>query len=79
MTAKINQLGDLPDELTVIEQCCRQALAKISAPNFKNTFQKIRHNWRTRHQLSQLSEAQLKDVGLTKIDVYQERQKPLWR
>ncbi|WP_160173679.1 DUF1127 domain-containing protein [Nitrincola sp. A-D6] len=40
---------------------------------------KVVHNWRTRSRLSQLNEAQLKDIGLTVADVDHEINKPLWR
>ncbi|WP_341703812.1 DUF1127 domain-containing protein [Ferrovibrio sp.] len=34
---------------------------------------------RERDQLAELSDAALKDVGLTRADVWAERRKPLWR
>ncbi len=73
-----------------INECCKQTLEKIEISNWKrillkvhNTLKKIvlkmHHNWKTRNQLSHLTEAQLKDIGLTKCDVYEEVQKPIWK
>jgi uncharacterized protein YjiS (DUF1127 family) len=38
-----------------------------------------RANPRSRHALSQLGDHTLKDIGLTRCDVYRECTKPFWR
>jgi uncharacterized protein YjiS (DUF1127 family) len=38
-----------------------------------------RHRARTRAQLARMSEAELKDIGLTHTDAWAEIQKPCWR
>lgn len=40
---------------------------------------KSKHNWSTRNQLARLNDAALKDIGLTRADVYEELNKPLWK
>ena len=35
--------------------------------------------YHNRQQLSQLSDHMLKDIGLTRADVYRETQKPFWK
>lgn len=38
-----------------------------------------KHNRTTRHQLSHLDRRQLKDIGLSESDIYQELRKPFWK
>ena len=40
---------------------------------------RAQHNRRTRQQLARLNESQLKDIGMTKAETYEELNKPLWR
>lgn len=54
-------------------------LVKAKSKAWKQLFEKIIHNWRTRSRLSTLNEAQLKDIGLTAADVDHEIHKPLWK
>jgi uncharacterized protein YjiS (DUF1127 family) len=62
-----------------ITSSCKNALAKLKENTWKQRLAKIAHNWRTRSRLSQLNDAQLKDLGLTSADVEQEVNKPLWK
>jgi uncharacterized protein YjiS (DUF1127 family) len=62
-----------------INNCCKETLDNLKEKPWKAIFKKIAHNWRTRSRLSQLNEAQLKDIGLTAADVEKEINKPLWK
>ena len=44
-----------------------------------HVLQKTNHNWHTRKSLAKLNDAALKDIGLSKADVDQELNKPLWK
>ena len=46
---------------------------------FLKLSKRIGHNLRTRKQLSQLSDVELKDIGITKADVYEELKKHPWQ
>ncbi|NVK75674.1 MAG: DUF1127 domain-containing protein [Oceanospirillaceae bacterium] len=58
---------------------CKKTLAKLKENTWKQRLAKIAHNWRTRSRLSQLNDAQLKDLGITAADVDHEVNKPLWK
>ncbi|SHF98333.1 Uncharacterized conserved protein YjiS, DUF1127 family [Marinomonas polaris DSM 16579] len=62
-----------------ITTSCKNSLAKLKENTWKQRLAKIAHNWRTRNRLSQLNDAQLKDLGLTAADVDQEVRKPVWK
>ncbi|WP_421851288.1 DUF1127 domain-containing protein [Marinomonas sp.] len=62
-----------------ISQCCKDTLDNLKEKPWKAIFKKIAHNWRTRNRLSQLNDAQLKDLGLTAADVDHEVRKPVWK
>lgn len=62
-----------------ISQCCKATLENLKEKPWKAIFKKIAHNWRTRSRLSQLNDAQLKDLGLTAADVEHEVNKALWK
>ncbi len=34
--------------------------------------------WRSRHELESLSDATLRDIGITRYDAHRELQKPFW-
>ncbi|MBD5770367.1 DUF1127 domain-containing protein [Marinomonas sp. SM2066] len=46
---------------------------------WKQHLKRIVHNWRTRSRLNSLSDAQMKDLGLTSSDIYNETNKALWK
>ncbi|QUX92250.1 hypothetical protein CYL31_12940 [Marinomonas sp. A3A] len=73
------EMNKLESSELVITNECKNALAKLKEKPWKAIFKKIAHNWRTRSRLSQLNDAQLKDLGLTAVDVDQEVNKPLWK
>ena len=58
---------------------CKNTLAKLKEKTWKQRLAKIAHNWRTRRQLINLDEAQLKDIGLTAADVDHEVNKSIWK
>ncbi|MBJ7539773.1 DUF1127 domain-containing protein [Marinomonas transparens] len=63
----------------LISQCCQRIEKKLT---FKNVLAKLRkayRNWRTRRQLMTISETDMKDLGLTRSDVYHEIEKPFWK
>ncbi|WOD07642.1 DUF1127 domain-containing protein [Marinomonas sp. GJ51-6] len=62
-----------------IEACCKSALDNLKKNTWRKLLAKIVHNWKTRSRLKTLSDAQLKDLGLTSSDVYNEVHKPLWK
>ncbi|NLQ18429.1 DUF1127 domain-containing protein [Marinomonas sp. M1K-6] len=62
-----------------ISHCCQATLENLKEKPWQAIIKKIAHNWRTRNRLSQLNEAQLKDIGLTAADVDHEVNKPLWK
>ena len=76
----------ISEEMNNIQSCqleisndCKNALAKLKENTWKQRLAKIVHNWRTRHRIRYLNEAQLKDIGLTAADVDQEVRKPVWK
>ncbi|WP_137169541.1 DUF1127 domain-containing protein [Marinomonas sp. FW-1] len=73
------EMNNLENNQLDITSNCKNALAKLKANTWKQRLAKIAHNWRTRSRLSQLNDAQLKDLGLTAADVDQEVRKPVWR
>ncbi|PJE57195.1 DUF1127 domain-containing protein [Marinomonas sp. BSi20584] len=73
------ELNKLESSQLDITSNCKNALAKLKANTWKQRLAKIAHNWRTRSRLSQLNDAQLKDLGLTAADVDQEVRKPAWK
>ncbi|WP_100636112.1 DUF1127 domain-containing protein [Marinomonas sp. ef1] len=73
------ELNNLENNQLDITSNCKNALAKLEANTWKQRLAKIAHNWRTRSRLSQLNDAQLKDLGLTAADVDQEVRKPVWK
>jgi len=75
----LNKLPSLEQNVQKISECCEHTLDKIETSRWKNILLKMHHNWKTRSQLSNLTEAQLKDVGLTKLDVYRECGKSIWK
>jgi len=65
---------------------CSDSLQKVhhkihvfSIKNGKRLLAKMHHNWKTRSQLQRLNDSQLKDLGLTSSDVYEEVHKPIWK
>lgn len=62
-----------------IEVCCKNTLDNLKKNTWKKRLAKILHNWKTRSKLNTLNEAQMKDLGLTTIDIEQETNKPLWK
>jgi uncharacterized protein YjiS (DUF1127 family) len=67
-----------------IESCCKNALDNLKETTqkqnvWKRLLQRIVHNWKTRSRLNSLSDAQMKDLGLTSSDIYNETNKPLWK
>lgn len=62
-----------------IEACCKNTLENLNEKTWKKIIKKIVHNWRTRGMLHTLSDAQMKDLGLTAVDIEQETNKPLWK
>jgi len=73
------ELNNLKNSQMDINDCCKNALAKLKKSTWKQRLAKIVHNWRTRSRLSQLNDAQLKDIGLTAADVKHEVRKPVWK
>ena len=73
------EMNKLESSELVITNECKNALAKLKEKPWKATFKKMLHNWRTRSRLSQLNDAQLKDLGLTAADVDHEVRKPVWK
>ena len=73
------------EKLDIALQCksalqqSNQKVALFSFYKVKRTLARLQHNWKTRAQLQRLNEAQLKDLGLTSSDVYEEVHKPLWK
>ncbi|GGN32264.1 MULTISPECIES: DUF1127 domain-containing protein [Marinomonas] len=72
-------LNNLENSQLNVSQCCKATLDNLKEKPWKAIFKKIAHNWRTRNRLSQLNEAQLKDIGLTAADVDHEVNKALWK
>ena len=72
-------LNNIENSQLKISQCCKATLDNLKKRQWKTIFKKIAHNWRTRNRLSQLNEAQLKDIGLTAADVEHEVRKPVWK
>jgi len=62
-----------------IEACCKSALDNLKKNTWRKLLAKIVHNWKTRSKLNTLNEAQMKDLGLTTVDIEQETNKPLWK
>lgn len=79
MKAHYNQSSELDTVCTVIAEKQKKTLAMLNSKNWRALLSKMHHNWKTRARLNQLNDAQLKDVGLTSSDVYQEVHKPLWK
>lgn len=52
---------------------------KVRFDRLLRLLQKYYANARQRHALSQLSDAQLKDIGITRVDALQEAGKPFWK
>jgi uncharacterized protein YjiS (DUF1127 family) len=73
------EMSNLENSQLDINDCCKNALAKLKENTWKQRLAKIAHNWRTRSRLSRLDDAQLKDIGLTAADVDHEVHKPLWK
>lgn len=73
------ELNILKNSQLDITSSCKNALAKLKENTWKQRLAKITHNWRTRSRLSQLNDAQLKDLGLTSADVDYEVRKPVWK
>jgi uncharacterized protein YjiS (DUF1127 family) len=73
------ELNNLENSQRNISQCCKATLDSLQEKPWKAIFKKMLHNWRTRNRLSQLNEAQLKDIGLTAADVDHEVNKALWK
>ena len=73
------ELNNLENNQLDITSSCKNALAKLKENTWKQRLAKITHNWRTRSRLSQLNDAQLKDLGLTAADVDHEVRKPVWK
>ena len=65
-------LNNLENSQLNVSQCCKATLDNLKEKPWKAIFKKIAHNWRTRNLLSELNEAQLKDIGLTAADVDKE-------
>lgn len=72
-------LNNLENSQLNVSQCGKATLDNLKKRQWKTIFKKIAHNWRTRNRLSQLNEAQLKDIGLTAADVEHEVNKALWK
>lgn len=59
----------------------------VSAPVKKKSLIKIlfstlllwRHNYASRRQLAQLSQGQLKDIGINRSEALEEARKPFWK
>ncbi|ETX09771.1 hypothetical protein MUS1_05860 [Marinomonas ushuaiensis DSM 15871] len=73
---EINQAKNIP---LSINQCCENTLDTLTKKSLKPLFKKMLHNWKTRSRLHTLSESQMKDIGLTSVDIYNETNKPLWK
>ena len=78
-TCTSETLSNNPCHQIDISQCCKDTLDNLKEKPWKAIFKKIAHNWRTRSRLSQLNDAQLKDLGLTAADVDHEVRKPVWK
>ena len=72
-------LNNIENSQLNVSQCGKATLDNLKEKQWKTIFKKIAHNWRTRNRLSQLNEAQLKDIGLTAADVDHEVRKPVWK
>ena len=72
-------LNNLENSQLNVSQCCKATLDNLKEKPWKAIIKKIAHNWRTRNRLSQLNDAQLKDLGLTAADVDHEVRKPVWK
>lgn len=78
-TCTPEEMNNLENNQLNVSQCCKATLDNLKKKPWKAIFKKIAHNWRTRNRLSQLNEAQLKDIGLTADDVNHEVRKPVWK
>ncbi|WP_394183545.1 DUF1127 domain-containing protein [Marinomonas posidonica] len=79
MNTHSNQSSELVKVCSTIVEKQQNALARLNSKNWRILIAKMHHNWRTRRQLNRLNDSQLKDLGLTSSDVYQEVHKPLWK
>jgi len=78
-TCTPEEMSNIKSGQVDIANDCKQTLAKLKENTWKQRLAKIAHNWRTRSRLSQLNDAQLKDLGITAADVDHEVNKPLWK
>lgn len=62
-----------------IEACCKSTLDNLKKSTWRKLLAKIVHNWKTRSRLNTLNDAQMKDLGLTAVDIKKETNKPLWK
>jgi len=62
-----------------ISESSINTLDKFKGKPWRNHFEKIVHNWKTRQALRTLSESQIKDIGLTSTDINNEINKPWWK
>ncbi len=82
-TCSLQESSVLENNLN-IEACCKNALDSFKENTqkkamWKQHLKRIAHNWRTRSRLNSLSDAQMKDLGLTSSDIYNETNKALWK
>lgn len=73
------EMNNLENSQLDINDCCKNALAKLKENTWKQRLAKIAHNWRTRSRLNSLTETELKDLGITAADVDHEVRKPVWK
>lgn len=83
-THSLHESSVLENSSINIEACCKNTLDNLKKSGWKKStwkklLAKIVHNWKTRSRLNALSNDQMKDLGLTSSDVYNEVHKPLWK
>tara|TARA_R110001592_G_scaffold18520_16_gene76738 strand:+ start:1982 stop:2224 length:243 start_codon:yes stop_codon:yes gene_type:complete len=62
-----------------INEASINTLDKFKGKPWRNYFEKIVHNWKTRQVLRTLNESQMKDIGLTSASIDNEINKPWWK
>ncbi|BFM48650.1 DUF1127 domain-containing protein [Marinomonas sp. THO17] len=70
---------ELTAQRLILKKKSASDFTKVALKSIKSLIAKMHHNWKTRRQLHRLNEMQLKDLGLTSSDVYNEVNKPIWK
>ncbi len=83
-TCSLQESSVLENNSLNLETSCKNTLDNLkkstwNKSTWKKLLAKIVHNWKTRSRLNALSNDQMKDLGLTSSDIYNEVHKPLWK